>query len=1341
MTHSSKKNCILLLTLSLAIFISACSSSGPAQLAILKSHNAAFTAGTNATYTITVTNAGPGATNGVTTVTDPLPAGMTFVSGTGTGWSCSAIGQAVTCTNSTSIARATSTSISLVVALASTVTGTISNTATVANSGDVVGGTDSSTDTLTVNSSTVPHLAITKSHSGNFTAATNGVFSIAVSNTGTVATTSSITVTDTLPTGLTFVSGTGTNWTCVAAAQVVTCTDAGPIAASAAAGNITLTTAVASTAPASISNTATAATTGSATATSTDTVTVTPTTAPDLAIVKSHSGNFTAGTNGVFMIAVSNVGSAPTTGSITVTDTLNASLGFVSASGTNWTCAAASQVVTCTNPGPVANAASAGNIALTVLVAGSTSAGNLTNTATVATAGDANAANNSSTDTVAVTAAPDLAIADSATNTFTPGANGTFGITVNNASTGPTLGAITVTDTLNSNFTFVSGTGTGWTCGAAAQVVTCTNPGPIAGGAAAGAITLTVGVNAAATGNISNTATVATTDDNNAANNSSTISVPIGVAPAPDLAISKTVLGTFIAGRNATFLIAVNNAGVGPTTGAITVTDTLNSNFTFVAGNGTNWTCSAVLQVVTCTNPGPVAASAAAANITLTVTVNAAATGNISNTATVATTGDTNAANNSSTASATIVGATGADVSILQDQIGAFNAGSNGTFTVGVANEGTGATTGVITVTDTLNSNLGFVSATGTNWTCSAAGQVVTCTDPGPLAAQTPAAAITLTVSVNAAAPATISNTVTVSDPGDTTDTADKSSTVSFTISAAPPTSTNLVKTGTTPISNSTIQLYAVGTTADGSAATPLFTGTVTTNATGNFTLPTFTCPTPGSLVYITATGGNPGLVAGTDNTAITLMSALGACSAVTSATPIVINELTTVASIFALQPFMTSPIAIGSSSTDAALLATDFATVNELVDVTKGTTPGPALPANESVTVAMLNTLADALAACDATAGGVAGDSSACGNLFTAATPPIQGASASPEIKSLGLRAFTHARAANNSVSPEVTNPPPTNTASATLNIAGNPENNVPAVSAVASPTGPYQPLVPSVPPAWNVILEPGIGGGLNANLIESSLPGGVSSAVGTTVPFFTAVINEGSTSQTLTVTPTTLTALPVTLTACQTDPNTNQCLAKPSTSFSVTIPPGVGSIATFATFVTVNGAIPYGPVNNVVFLTFTNSGGTVEAVGYANVNSTTSNPEAFQVIEATASNDGILTVPFSTQGSGAFAVQVENIGVPISFVTASSFTASSSLPVSVTICQTNPSTGQCLTAPGATTVVSPVATGATPTFSVFVTASAAIASDPVNNRIYILFTDPNGNPLGSTSVAVVTN
>jgi uncharacterized repeat protein (TIGR01451 family) len=76
-------------------------TSDPAvDLSVTKTHAGSFVAGQQGVYTITVSNAvGMEREDNIVTVTDTLPAGLTFASGTGTGWSCSAAGQVVTCTH------------------------------------------------------------------------------------------------------------------------------------------------------------------------------------------------------------------------------------------------------------------------------------------------------------------------------------------------------------------------------------------------------------------------------------------------------------------------------------------------------------------------------------------------------------------------------------------------------------------------------------------------------------------------------------------------------------------------------------------------------------------------------------------------------------------------------------------------------------------------------------------------------------------------------------------------------------------------------------------------------------------------------------------------------------------------------------------------------------------------------------------------------------------------------------------------------------------------------------------------------------------------------------------
>ena len=199
---------------------------------------------------------------------------------------------------------------------------------------------------------------------------------------------------------------------------------------------------------------------------------------------------------------------------------------------------------------------------------------------------------------------------------------------------------------------------------------------------------------------------------------------------------------------------------------------------------------------------------------------------------------------------------------------------------------------------------------------------------------------------------------------------------------------------GQQPVGGVSLQLYAVGTTGYGSAATPLLTpGAVLTTSSGNFTLPSFPCPTASSLVYLVGTGGQPiaatGSTAAVTNNNLALMTGLGACSSVGSAF-INVNEVTTVATVWALSPFMTGIANIGSSARNALGIANAFAAVNKVANTANGQVSGPALPANATLPVNEINTLADILEQCVNSAGGSASDSTdgqttgtPCGKLF----------------------------------------------------------------------------------------------------------------------------------------------------------------------------------------------------------------------------------------------------------------------------------------------------------------------------------------------------------------------
>jgi len=247
---------------------------------------------------------------------------------------------------------------------------------------------------------------------------------------------------------------------------------------------------------------------------------------------------------------------------------------------------------------------------------------------------------------------------------------------------------------------------------------------------------------------------------------------------------------------------------------------------------------------------------------------------------------------------------------------------------------------------------------------------------------------------------------------------------------------------GQQPVTSAMVQLYAVGTSGTGSTSTPLITESVLTSAGGQFDLTgKYTCPSASAPVYLVASGGNPGLAAGTENKAIALMTALGPCGNLTPETTIAVNEVTTIAAVAALSPWMNSPSAIGSSPADAPNLAAAFTLADNFANPSNGQTPGVAVPTGWTVPTTTINSAADVLATCVNSKGGSAGDSSPCGMLFSYATLNGSGS--------------------------------PTNVVDAALGIASNPTQNVSAIFELLPSSAPFQPLLTEAPSDWKIRLN----------------------------------------------------------------------------------------------------------------------------------------------------------------------------------------------------------------------------------------------------------------------------
>jgi hypothetical protein len=245
---------------------------------------------------------------------------------------------------------------------------------------------------------------------------------------------------------------------------------------------------------------------------------------------------------------------------------------------------------------------------------------------------------------------------------------------------------------------------------------------------------------------------------------------------------------------------------------------------------------------------------------------------------------------------------------------------------------------------------------------------------------------------------------------------------------------------GNQPVSGASVQIYAAGTGGDGSAAQALLSDPVKSDSKGNFSIPAaYRCPSASSPVYIIARGGSPGLAAG-NNPALALTAMLGTCGGLSGSSPISVNEVTTVGSVWPLASYMTDATHLGFASGDQSFLAA-VASVPEFIDIAQGTSPGVATATSYFAENAKLYSLADVLADCVNSPGGAAGDGSPCGHLFSIATPA--GGSA------------------------------PTDTLTAALRIAQNPTNNVAGIYGMVMADTPFQPMLASAPADWTLTLS----------------------------------------------------------------------------------------------------------------------------------------------------------------------------------------------------------------------------------------------------------------------------
>jgi len=121
-----------------------------------------------------------------------------------------------------------------------------------------------------------------------------------------------------------------------------------------------------------------------------------------------------------------------------------------------------------------------------------------------------------------------------------------------------------------------------------------------------------------------------------------------------------------------------------------------------------------------------------------------------------------------------------------------------------------------------------------------------------------------------------------------------------------------------------------------------------------------------------------------------------------------------------------------------------------------------------------------------------------------------------------------------------------------------------------------------------------------------------------------------------------------------------------------------------------------------------------------------------------STISGDGVVHISGSS-GTQVFAIGTSNVGAT-GTITVSGDTGGNSLPLTLTVCETNPTTGECLpTSPPASSVTVTYGANTSRSFKFFAQASGSIAFSPGANRVFARLKQ-SGVTRGATSAAVCT-
>jgi large repetitive protein len=570
-------------------------------------------------------------------------------------------------------------------------------------------------------------LSIQKTGPASTTAGSTISFTIGISNGGPDPATT-FRMTDNLPAAVDFAfsSATGAGWSCSQVSTTVTCDYSGTaVPSGSSAPDITITGRVITTAG-SITNGASVASTDGNTGDpvagnngpSQAVVIVNPGTDIQVnkTMVSATTGMTSYATGEAVTLTLSATNQGPQNAmGVTITDAISSDFSIGTLPGG---CSAVGQTITCT-VGALNNGVTSSSFVIPLTIVGA--AGNSgTNTANVTRSAPAGGANNAASVNYSISAPfAHLTIAKTKSpNPVAAGSNITNTVTVTNSdtSTSAATGTIRVTDVLDINETFVSYSGSGWSCSGVlvgeTGTVTCDYAGAnLARGASLPVLAIITQATPGYLGSITNTACTGqsagsphTPSDNSSAGNCQSRTVT-GTYRNVDLSITKSSSTSLVLITDSNFYYTLTIANAGPDIApTASVTDALNawysgdagttSGSAVITGAGAGESCS-FGSTVYCTLRNV----ANGAPRTITISLNRPfRDGSINNTATVSTPDaiDTVPGNNSASASLTIDPLADAAVTSISAAPDPVRVGVQLTFTTSIKNNGPSAAAGVV---------------------------------------------------------------------------------------------------------------------------------------------------------------------------------------------------------------------------------------------------------------------------------------------------------------------------------------------------------------------------------------------------------------------------------------------------------------------------------------------------------------------------------------------------------------------------------------------------------------------------------------------------------------------